>query len=123
MLAQTEDRGAFLGCVAADALEHRAAVAHNVREDVNGGLVPGNEAAIVPDFFGGRQHLKIIARNAAVNPLCKCYAEGGALVNDTQLYLAVGLPTIAVLVGVLINAMQFNAQFSTLNSRLGALES
>ncbi len=42
--------------------------------------------------------------------------------NDTQLYLAVGLPTIAVLVGVLINAMQFNAQFSILNSRLSALE-
>ncbi|MGA7236873.1 MAG: hypothetical protein WBY44_14395 [Bryobacteraceae bacterium] len=42
--------------------------------------------------------------------------------NDAQLYLAVGLPTIAVLVGVLINAMQFNAQFSTLNSRLSALE-
>jgi hypothetical protein len=43
-------------------------------------------------------------------------------VNDAQLYMAVGVPTIAVQVGVLINAMQFNAQFSTLNSRLGALE-
>jgi hypothetical protein len=42
--------------------------------------------------------------------------------NDTQFYFVVGLPTIAVLVGVLINAMQFNAQFSILNSRLSALE-
>jgi predicted PurR-regulated permease PerM len=43
--------------------------------------------------------------------------------TDTQLYLAVGLPTLAVLIGVLINAMQFNAQFSTLNARITTLES
>jgi hypothetical protein len=36
--------------------------------------------------------------------------------------LAVGIPAIAVVVGVLTNAMQFNAQFSTLNGRLGAIE-
>jgi hypothetical protein len=42
--------------------------------------------------------------------------------SETQLYLAAGLPTIAVLVGVLINAMQFHAQFATLNSRMTGLE-
>src|SRR5437660_137790 len=42
--------------------------------------------------------------------------------TETQLYLAVGLPTIAVLVGVLINAMQFNAQFATLSARMSSIE-
>ncbi len=42
--------------------------------------------------------------------------------NDTQLYLVIGLPTIAVLVGVLINSMQFNSQFAMLNARFSALE-
>jgi hypothetical protein len=41
---------------------------------------------------------------------------------DTHLYLAVGLPTIAVLVGVLINATQFHAQFGTLGGRMSSME-
>jgi len=36
----------------------------------------------------------------------------------TQLYLAAGLPTIAVLVGILVNAVLYNS----LNSRMTSLE-
>lgn len=40
-------------------------------------------------------------------------------VTDLQLYFAVGIPTLAVLVGILTNSMQF----SSLNSRITSLES
>ncbi len=38
--------------------------------------------------------------------------------TDVQLYLALGIPTVAVLVGMLINGMRFSA----LNGRIGSLE-
>ena len=46
-------------------------------------------------------------------------------VTDTQLYIAIGIPTIAVLVGMLINGMQFNAlnaRMASMDSRTGGLE-
>ncbi len=54
MFAEAENRGALLGLVAADALEDGGAVAHDVREDVDLRVVPANEFAVVPDFFGLR---------------------------------------------------------------------
>jgi len=41
------------------------------------------------------------------------------VVTDAQLYLAIGLPTLSVLVGILVNGMQFGA----LNARMNSLES
>ena len=48
--------------------------------------------------------------------------------TDTQLYLAIGIPTIAILIGILINGMQFshattamNARFFSLEARLGSV--
>jgi hypothetical protein len=38
--------------------------------------------------------------------------------TDTQLYLAIGLPTLAVLIGVLINA----SYWSAMNGRIQSLE-
>jgi hypothetical protein len=42
--------------VATDAFKHRAAIAGDVSEDVDLGIIPGNESAIVPDLFGRLQH-------------------------------------------------------------------
>lgn len=39
--------------------------------------------------------------------------------TDTQLYFAVGLPTFAVLIGIIVNGMQF----ASLHGRMGALDS
>ena len=52
MLAKAEDGGALLGFVAADALKDRGAVADDVREDVEGGVVPIDPLSVVPDFLG-----------------------------------------------------------------------
>lgn len=38
--------------------------------------------------------------------------------NDTQLYLAIGLPTIVALVGILVNV----GYFIVLNNRMGRIE-
>jgi hypothetical protein len=38
--------------------------------------------------------------------------------TDAQLYLAIGMPTLAVLVGVLVNV----GQFAAMNSRFSSLE-
>jgi hypothetical protein len=40
------------------------------------------------------------------------------LVTDVQLYLAIGIPTIAVLIGILTNVIQWNA----INARFNSLE-
>ena len=42
--------------IAADAFKNRAAVAGDVREDVDLGIIPGDKAAVVPDLFRGLQH-------------------------------------------------------------------
>jgi hypothetical protein len=42
--------------------------------------------------------------------------------NDTQLSLAIGMPTIAILVGVLINGMQYHAATAALNARMSTIE-
>lgn len=42
--------------------------------------------------------------------------------NNAQLYLAVGIPTLAVLVGVLINSMQFHHAAGAINARLASVE-
>jgi flagellar capping protein FliD len=42
--------------------------------------------------------------------------------TNAQLYLAIGMPTLAVLVGILVNAMQFNGQIGALNARISSLE-
>ena len=52
MLAEAENGGALLGVVATDALEDGGAVAHDVRKNVEGGVVPIDPLSVVPDFFG-----------------------------------------------------------------------
>src|SRR6266849_7720884 len=52
VLAQAEDGGALLGVVAANAFEDRGAVAHDVGEDVECGVIPVDPLSCVPDFFG-----------------------------------------------------------------------
>src|SRR6266404_9829801 len=51
VLAKAEDRGALLGLVAADAFEYGRAVAYDVREDMQLGIVPIDPFAVVPDFL------------------------------------------------------------------------
>ena len=50
-----------------------------------------------------------------------CYAECGAMTN-VQLYLATGLPTLAVLVGILMNVVLHNWLNTSLNTRITSLE-
>ena len=52
MVVVAEDRGAALGLVGADALEHAGAVVEGVREHVHLGVLPGDEFAVHPDDFG-----------------------------------------------------------------------
>ena len=52
VLAKAENGGALLGFVAADAFEDGGAVAHDVRENVQGGVVPVDPLSVVPDFIG-----------------------------------------------------------------------
>src|ERR1700676_5401964 len=52
VLTEPEKGRALLGFVAADALEDRGAVAHNVRKDMEGGVFPVYPLSVVPDFFG-----------------------------------------------------------------------
>ena len=42
--------------------------------------------------------------------------------TDIQLYLAIGIPTLAILIGILINSMQFSHAVSAINARITSLE-
>ena len=42
--------------------------------------------------------------------------------TNIQLYLTIGMPTLAVLVGILINGMQFSGQMGALSARMTSLE-
>jgi hypothetical protein len=45
--------------------------------------------------------------------------------TETQLYLTIGMPTLAVLVGMLVNAVSIstiNSRLASLDARVGALE-
>jgi hypothetical protein len=47
------------------------------------------------------------------------------VVTDVQLYLAIGIPTLAVLAGILTNVVQLsavNARFNSLETRISGLE-
>ena len=68
VLAEPEDGRTGGGGVAADPFENRAAVAGHVRKDVDLGVIPGDKLAVVPDFFGGRQHALIIAEDIFMLP-------------------------------------------------------
>ena len=52
VFAKAENGGALLGFVAANAFEDGGAVAHDVGEDVEGGVVPVDPLSVVPDFVG-----------------------------------------------------------------------
>ena len=43
--------------------------------------------------------------------------------TDQQLYLAIGMPTLVVLIGILVNFSAFGSLTNTMNSRFGSLES
>jgi hypothetical protein len=46
--------------------------------------------------------------------------------TETQLYLTIGMPTFAVLVGILVNSVAINtinSRLTSLEGRVGALES
>ena len=43
--------------------------------------------------------------------------------TDMQLYLAIGIPTLAILVGILINGTQFSHAMAAINSRITIFES
>ncbi len=53
VLGKPEDGRAVGLAVAADSLKDAGAVVDDVAHDVEGGLLPGNEVAVVPDFRGG----------------------------------------------------------------------
>ena len=53
MLGVAEHRGTELGVVAAHALEHSRAVVQAVRQDVDLGVLPGDEFSVHPDEVGG----------------------------------------------------------------------
>src|ERR1035437_5709860 len=56
VLAQAEHGRSGRGGITANAFEYATAIAHHMREDVDGGGLPGNEAAVMPDLFSRRQH-------------------------------------------------------------------
>ena len=53
VLGQAEDGRALRLGVAADAFKDAGAVVNDVAHHVDGGLLPGNQVAVVPDFRGG----------------------------------------------------------------------
>ena len=65
MLAYPEKGRSESGLVAADPLEYRAAVTDDVRKDMDLGVLPADEVAVMPDFFGGCQHGLIITWRVA----------------------------------------------------------
>ena len=60
VLVQTEDGRSGGRGVAPDTFEYRGAVVHHVREDVDRGFFPRDEAPVMPNLFG-RRHTEIIA--------------------------------------------------------------
>src|SRR5579872_756135 len=60
VLIGAEDGGFALRRVAADAFEHGRSIVDHVGHDVNGGFVPGNEFAVVPD------KLRLLNRHCAL---------------------------------------------------------
>ncbi len=42
--------------------------------------------------------------------------------TDTQLYFSIGVPTFAILIGILVNMMQLSTVTSTMNARFASLE-
>ncbi len=52
MFAQTKNRRALFGVIAANAFEDRRAVTYDVRKNVQLRIVPVNPFAVVPNFFG-----------------------------------------------------------------------
>ena len=51
VLGKPEDGRALRLAVAADALEHAGAIVDDVAHHVEGGLLPGNQGAVVPDVW------------------------------------------------------------------------
>jgi hypothetical protein len=47
---------------------------------------------------------------------------GQAAVTNVQLYLSIGIPTLAVLVGILLNGFLYNSLNTSLNGRIGSFE-
>src|SRR5579871_4579161 len=64
MLADAENLGSGGGRIAANAFEHAAAVAGDMRQHVDLGIVPIDQMPVVPDLAGGFNHEKIIACGA-----------------------------------------------------------
>src|SRR5262249_24965824 len=56
VLTKTEDGRTGRRRVAADAFKYGASVVNHVRKNVNFRVLPSDEAAVMPDFLGGRQH-------------------------------------------------------------------
>jgi hypothetical protein len=54
MLAEAENCGPGDGFITADSFKHRATVTDNVGKNVDLGIVPVNEAAVVPDLLSRR---------------------------------------------------------------------
>jgi hypothetical protein len=52
MFAQTEDRRALFGVIAANAFEDRRAVTYDVGQDVKVRVVPVDPFSVVPNFLG-----------------------------------------------------------------------
>src|SRR5262249_582208 len=55
VLLRAEDAGTLPCLVATHALENHGTVIHDGRHDVDLGVVPGNELAVMPDLFGRNQ--------------------------------------------------------------------
>jgi hypothetical protein len=48
--------------------------------------------------------------------------KGGEALTNIQLFLTIGIPTLAVLVGILVNTSALASLTGTINSRFGSLE-
>ena len=68
MLGVAEHRRAELGVVAAHAVEHAGAVVQAVREDVDLGVLPGDEFSIHPDELGGLHVHQLLIRGFRALP-------------------------------------------------------
>jgi beta-phosphoglucomutase len=68
MLAKAENRRSGGSLIAAKAFKDRAPVTDNVGKDVDLGIVPLNQAAVVPDLISRRQHYVIITDPIGCDP-------------------------------------------------------
>jgi len=87
MLSETENGGALLRFVAADALEDRRAIAHDVGEDMKGGVVPVDPLSVVPDFVGlldGHEVVLLVAPLAALPESAEYGTRRGASIKCTE---------------------------------------